>query len=631
MCGLYAQFAAAGSRLDAARLDRAQRCLQHRGPDGSGRETIAIAGGTLVLGHTRLAILDLSAAGAQPMADASGRYLLSYNGEIYNYRELREELTQRGHRFRSATDTEVLLAAWAEWGAAVLPRLTGMFAFAMLDRASATLTLARDAFGIKPLYYQCDASGLAAASELVALRALSDRPLVPDAQRAYDFLLHGRSDDGARTFLADVQRLPAGHYLVIDLRDPAASAPVRWWWPDITERQDLSFVDAAEQLRALFLESVRLHLRSDVPLGAALSGGIDSSAVVCAMRHLEPAAPLHTFTFAARGTAIDEERWAALVNAQVGATAHTVLIDPGDLLADMDDLLRAQGEPFGSMSIHAQYRVFRAAREAGITVTLEGQGADELLAGYDGYGFARAQSLFETEGAGASKRFLDAWASWPGRDRRAAMLQAVQPLVPRALRDVAFRAIGRELTPAWLDVAALRDAGASAHAPAAPLDEPAVRGRRLAATLRSVQAGPDLPALLRYSDRDAMRWSVESRVPFLTPALSAFVLQLPESYLLSPEGRTKHVFREAMRGLVPDAVLDRRDKIGFATPETAWLRAQRSTVMTWVAGAESVPFLDAAGVRRFVASALEGPGEIPSVVWRLLCYCRWVQLDASAG
>ncbi|WP_148713955.1 asparagine synthase (glutamine-hydrolyzing) [Chitinolyticbacter meiyuanensis] len=629
MCGILGYFSRGATPLPEAALGRALRALAHRGPDDAGSVALPIAGGHLALGHTRLSIIDLSAAGHQPMQDPSERYWLVFNGEIYNYPELRQALQQLGHHFAGHSDTEVLLAAWAQWGLACLSRLTGMFAFAVLDRVACSLTLVRDHFGIKPLFYACNADGVRFASELGALRQLLPGPLQADAAQVVEYLLTGRYDRGGRTFHAGISQLPPGHLLQLDLRQPGQAHPERWWWPEITERRDLSFGQAAEALRAMFLDSVRLHLRSDVPLGAALSGGVDSSAIVCAMRHLEPALPIHTFSFVAPGDPFDEERWADQVNARVGAVAHKVELGAGDLLTDLDDLIRSQGEPFGSTSIFAQYRVFRLVREAGVTVTLDGQGADELLAGYPGYLRWRLASLLEQRRWGEIARLLPCWAAWPGRGswRRAGLALGAAALGSPTLARVASQLSGQDPAPRWLRQAYLADLSVPvAWFEPTPSDSEAC-GRRLMQALRASLTGGGLASLLRHGDRNSMRWSVESRVPFLTPVLAEFVLSLPEDYLLSPEGETKSVFRAALRGIVPDAILDRRDKIGFQTPEYHWLSERADELEHTLSAAECLPFLDVEQVRLTVRAMLRGERPWQATGWRLINVCRWLQLQ----
>jgi asparagine synthase (glutamine-hydrolysing) len=625
MCGIAGGWSSGESRFSAERVLDA---LHHRGPNDRGFETYHEAPGTVSFAHTRLSIIDLSDAGHQPMHSSDGRYSLIYNGELYNYREIRRDLETDGVRFTSDSDTEVLLAAWIRWGQAGLVRFKGMFAFVVYDRQARTLTCVRDAFGIKPFFYYFDGETFAFASEVPALVLLLGRNPGINTRRAYDYLVQGWYDEREETFFEGIKHLPPSHAMTFDIAAVKLGEPARWWWPSVACTSTLSFDDAAERLRELFLDNVRTHLRSDVPLGAALSGGVDSSAVVCAMRHLEPDMPIHTFSYVARGTPIDEERWADLINDRTGAYGHKVEVSQHELAADLDDMIQAQGEPFGSTSIYAQYRVFKLARDQGITVTLDGQGADELLAGYDGYPHYRVQSLMEQGEYLSAMRFLRAWSQWPGRD-----LKRFRPLVigrlvpgfvrrmmPTAMRRTLKRSVGVYSEPEWLRL----DVTPIPYARHQVEDEEC--GRRVPAILRRSLVQTSIPSLLRHADRNAMRWSVESRVPFLTTDMAEFLLSLPEHYLISQQGETKHVFRAAMRGIVPDASLDRRDKIGFQTPEQQWLRLLRPQIAEWLEGFDQVEFIDTARVRAEVASIIEGRQPFSWQAWRLINFARWVQL-----
>jgi asparagine synthase (glutamine-hydrolysing) len=558
------------------------------------------------------------------------RYWIAYNGEIYNYRELRLELQVLGYRFASDSDTEVLLACWAAWGRAALPKLRGMFAFALYDSTEQTLTCVRDAFGVKPFYYHASDGAFRFASEIAALLTLLPNRPTLNLQRAYDYLVAGGYDDQAATFFNEVHHLLPGHLLTVPLLVGGAPTLERWWWPSIAERSDLSFTQAAEQLRELFLANIRLHLRSDVPLGAALSGGVDSSAVVCAMRYVEPEMPIHTFSYVARNSAVDEEHWADIVNQQVRAIAHKVVVSPAELADDLDDMIRAQGEPFGSTSIYAQYRVFKLAREHGVTVTLDGQGADELLAGYNGYPGHRMRSLLDRREFGSLMRFLYGWSQWPGRSLRQGVIAIAGQFVPQPLRSFAKSLIGQNPEPAWLNGPALAEAGV--HRTGLPVADFADGNcRRLMVALRRTLTGHGLNALLCHGDRNSMHWFIESRIPFLTTDMAEFLLSLPEEYLISPQGETKRVFRAAMRGIVPDVILDRKDKIGFETPEQHWLKTLGVQAMEWLNGAESLPFLDAARCWAEVKAIIQGHQRFDFQAWRLINFCRWVQVVGTTS
>ena len=628
MCGILGVFNINHINDFELRLNAGMHKLKHRGPDDNGIYQDSLANGQITLGQTRLSIIDLTQGGHQPMKSQDGRYVIVFNGEIYNYKELRQELRSQGHHFLTDSDTEVLLAAWGTWGAECLRRLVGMFAFAVLDRQELTLTCVRDAFGVKPFFYTHEGGDFLFASELPALLALKSIKAKPNWQRSYEYLVFGDYDTGADTFFEDALHLLPGHLLKVDLRSGSIQEPQRWWIPNIEERRELSFKDAAEYVRENFLNSIRMHLRSDVPVGAALSGGVDSSAVVCAMRHVAPDQPIHTFSYIASGTPLNEERWADLVNHHVGAISHKVIVTPQELARDLDDMIRAQGEPFGSSSIYAQYRVYQLAKDSGITVTLDGQGADEMLAGYSGYPGPRLRSLVETGCFAEAFQFLNEWTQWPDRNRVMAIRMALGEMTSGSVFQFLRRFRGQLKIPSWIneDFLALHDLDAS-HPRHSPLLK--VRGRRVMAELAHSLTKRGLPSLLRHGDRNSMRFSVESRVPFLTLDQVDLMLSLPEHYLISRRGETKSIFRAAMRGIVPDEILDRKDKIGFQTPEKLWLTEMSVQVREWLRDDVGLDFLDQSSILKEFDDVIEGRKAFTWQVWRWINFIRWHQLSFS--
>ncbi|WP_175141033.1 asparagine synthase (glutamine-hydrolyzing) [Achromobacter pulmonis] len=627
MCGILGGWWASPPQDLASRLSSGLAQLRQRGPNDQGREIISAPTGVVAMGQTRLSIIDLSTGGHQPMSSPDGALTVVFNGEIYNYRELRAELKLLGHHFSSDSDTEVLLAAWHQWGSAALRRFVGMFAFTMHDRRTHTLTLARDAFGIKPLYYHHTPDTIAFASEPRALMTLDAHPPTLDIQAAYDYLVHGHYDHTERTFVRGISSLPPAHFLRLSIHTGKLDTPVRWWSPTIDERHPrLSYADAAAELRERFLNNVRLHLRSDVTLGAALSGGVDSSAIVCAMRHVEPELQLRTFSFISQSQDRSEEKWVDIVNSNTGAIANKVRITADELAKDIDDLITAQGEPFGSTSIYAQYRVFKAARAAGVTVMLEGQGADELIAGYNGYPAQRLVSLLESGRLPTAIRHLLNQRNWPGRSIKASLQEAVGVMAGDRLYQRLRKLSGRDPRPTWLDLDTLNDAGVQMQYPRAVWSESA-RGRRAMAEMAVSLTQRGLGWLLRHGDRNSMRFSIESRVPFLTPDLADFLMGLPEDYLVSVQGETKRLLRTAMQGIVPETILARKDKIGFETPELAWLRNLAPQIRQWLAPSEGSALLDNAQMLEHFDEMIEGRRPFNWQIWRWINFQRWVQLN----
>jgi asparagine synthase (glutamine-hydrolysing) len=630
VCGLFGVVNARPGLLDESLVENLFLLLHHRGPDDRGwltldREGIATGSeredlaGDVVLLHTRLSILDLSPAGHQPMSTEGGRFHLSFNGEIYNYVELRRDLERCGHRFASGADTEVLLKAWAEWGPAALQKLVGMFAFALVDAEHRVLVLARDPFGIKPLYYAPLDGSLAFASEIPPLLELPGMSRHASPQRVFDYLRFGRIDHGGETMFAAIRQVEPGHYMEVPLDAPQRINDRQYWSLEPDPVDELSLDEAAERLRELFLDSVRLHLRSDVPLGAAFSGGVDSSANVTAMRQLSGAGlDLHTFSYVADDPALSEERWVQLVAHETGAVAHTVEPTPQELVADVDRLIEIQAEPFGGTSIYAQYRVFRLAREAGIKVMLDGQGADELFAGYRYYLPDRIAGLLARGRLLTTARLLGALSSLPGASPGGMLARAAGHALPEAAQGPARRLTQHRVVPGWLDARWLRDHDISLADP----------GRTSNGSLReyrldTIRTG--LRELLRYEDRNSMASSIESRVPFLTPALADFALGMPDDYLIAPDGTGKLVLRRSLRGLVPDPILDRRDKIGFATPEAKWLRELQPWVEQVFASdaARAAGPLRAAEAHKRWREMSDGKRPFEPVAWRWLNLIRW--------
>ncbi len=638
MCGILGALGPPAAAVSEA-SGRLLAMLAHRGPDGHGVARLAADGRPHQSGdrtpphacllHTRLAILDPTASAAQPMASLDGRGILAFNGEIYDYREHRERLPREVlERLPSSGDTAVLVELLRREGAAILPRLTGMFAIAWIDADRGELLLARDRSGIKPLLYARVGGGIAFASEIPPLLEVPGVRRTADLQRVHDFLCWNRNDGGSRTFFADIRQVPPGHLLRVPLDDPAhVRLEAFAAEPRPLPAQRISLADAAPMVRERFLDSIRLHLRSDVPVGCALSGGIDSSAIAAAIRHVAgPDAPVHAFTHVAGDPAICEERWADIVVADAGITIHKVRATPEQLIADLPHLVRTQGEPFGSTSIYAQYRVFQAARAAGIPVMLDGQGADEMFAGYRHYAAGRVATLL-------------------GRGRliaAAGHLAAADPALGDDRRRLAVRAAW--LTTRRFGLGRLPGLGRRPHLPAGRLAWFTSRGIAPAAADTLGHPGPDvmrsmlhdartassLPALLRFEDRNSMAHSVESRVPFLEPRLLDLAASLPESVLLGPDLQGKRVLREAMRGIVPDAILDRRDKIGFATPERAWLAGAAEGFDRLLDGeaARAIPFLDTAVARHRTAEALAGRMAFDRVIWRWISVVAWAEAFA---
>ena len=625
MCGVIGGFWNRPNLFNSEKFDKGLELLFHRGPNDKGATKYYSQEGLVVLGHTRLSIIDLSTAGHQPMVSDNDRYSIIFNGEIYNYKELRGELSGIGYSFFSDSDTEVLLKAWQEWQEKSLQRLIGMFAFVVFDKREKIITCVRDPFGIKPFFYTFEEANFYFASEINALKALKCHKVELNTQKAYDYLVHGVYDNSADTFYKDVKHLPPASILKFNLKS-GEKVLNEWWRPSLSENQNLGFEDASSMVREQFLKNVELHLRSDVPLAASLSGGIDSSAIVCAMRFLEPDMDINTFSFIASNGKANEEKWVDIVNKYTKAKSHKISVNSTNLIKDIDEMIIAQGEPFGSTSIYAQYNVFRTAKKNGITVMLEGQGADELLAGYEGYPGSRLQSILEEGDIREAYNFLKNWSEWPGRKQSTAIKKLISNLMPDNTQSLMRNLNGMPVVPNWLDKNILQDYGVVLKHPKnkyALTD----KKRRVIAELANALNKRGLPHLLRHGDRNSMAFSIESRVPFLTLEMANLMLSMPESYLISQSGETKHIFRHAMKGIVPDEILYRKDKIGFETPELKWFIESQDILKNWLAEDLRLQFLKQDKVLQEFDNILSGKIQFSWQAWRWINFSRWYQLS----
>ena len=637
MCGLFGWVASQALNEYQSRqsIDACFKIMHGRGPDDKGLLVHSrdrgwstdddLKGADTVLGHLRLSILDLSPRGHQPMSSADNRYRIAYNGEVYNYKELREELELEGHVFESDTDTEVVLQALSHWGLSALTRFKGMFAIVLHDDVEKKVYLIRDFFGIKPLFYVKNESGLLGfASELPAIMTLPEVKKKVNPQRLYDYLLFGDYDSSAETMIEGVKHILPGHYIVIDSKTANIIEETCYWKPELGAIEELSFSDSAEKLRTQFLDNIRLHLRSDVSLGAALSGGVDSSSITAAIRHLEPDFDLKTFTYVASGKSSNEEAWANRVIKDTGAKSYTVSINADEMASDLDDLIKLQGEPFGGTSIYAQYRVFKLTKEAGVIVTLDGQGGDELLAGYSGFPGERIKSLLLQGKILQAWSFFNTTSKWPDRNKMMVFKRLVSALTPKQLYPL-FWSIGQgSRMPNWLSSEWFEGQGTKFDV---PMPEDIYTGSRYVhRALANQLTQKGLPALLRHGDRNSMHFSVESRVPFLTKDMAEFVLNIPEEYLIADDGTTKAVFKEAMRGIVPHQILDRRDKVGFESPDREWLQQLSPWVEETLAEASDIPVFNQEKLRQTWDEIKLGKKEFNWQVWRWLNFIRWVKL-----
>ncbi|HZA65468.1 MAG TPA: XrtA/PEP-CTERM system amidotransferase, partial [Geminicoccaceae bacterium] len=611
--------------IDRELLSRMNRTQRHRGPDGEGMHLAPGIG----LGHTRLAIIDLD-TGAQPMFNEDRSVVVVYNGEIYNFRDLRADLCARGHRFATASDTEVIVHAWEQWGEACVARLRGMFAFALWDQRRRILFLARDRIGIKPLLYAALPDGrLIFASELKALLAHPELPRRIEPQALEDYLAYGYVPD-PKSIYRDVSKLRPGHWLAWRAGE-AAPRQERYWQVRFAARQGLTAARAEGELIERLEEAVALRMVADVPLGAFLSGGIDSSAVV-AMMSRHSSAPRHTCSIGFEESDHDETRFAQAVALAYGTRHHVGHARAQDLDL-IERLPLVYDEPFADSSAIPTLQLSALARHV-VTVALSGDGGDELFAGYRRYRWhvyqervRRALPVSIRRGLfgflGGIYPKLD-WAPRPMRlkstlselalDPAGAYCQSVSITAVAERQGLYAPAFRRELQgyDAALAIRTHWRETAGQH----PLDQAQY------ADLMTYLPGD----ILTKVDRASMAHSLEVRVPLLDHVLVEWAATLPHGLRLNARG-SKNVLRRALEPYLPVAVL-RRKKMGFAVPLAAWLRgpllARVEVALAEPAFADSGLFEQAA-IRRLIEQHRSGRRDHGSAIWALFMFAGFLQ------
>ncbi len=547
MCGIWGIYRRSREQgIIEHALDAMGDVMPYRGPDDRGRHLAPGIG----LGHVRLSIIDLSSAGHQPMSTPDGRYWIVYNGEIYNYIELRVELEARGHTFRSGTDTEVILASYREYGTACLERFNGMFAFAIYDSVEHTVWLARDRIGIKPLYYARVDGGLIFASEIKAILASGEVRREANPRAMYQYVRHMYTT-GRETFFNGIERLLPGHWLLVG---PDSERVQRYWDLPHESEPDLHAPVGpyAERLHDIIDDAVRLRLRSDVPVGCYLSGGIDSSSIVSLAQ--PRLGEMHSFSLAFdEGPEFDERRFIAMVRERYPTTHSEIVPGMCESWSMLPNVVWWLDEPVVASPTVSQYFLSKIARE-NVTVCLGGQGGDELLGGY--YRFF--------------PRYLRGMLRDTALGRRS--LADLLPTFRNFMEHVRIVGLGRVRTKiakrsTMLDLLAdpLRSAAHDTEAEimaGVPIADP--MNRMLYWEIKNY-----LPGLLHAEDRMSMSVSLESRVPLLDHRVVEFAATIPPE-LKMRHLVTKYILRESMRGVTPDAILDRRDKRGTPGPLVKW-------------------------------------------------------------
>jgi len=629
MCGIAGIVSPRG--VDLGALLAMTQIISYRGPDGFGfacaelkrespvavfhnQEPRSLATPAAVgLGNRRLAILDVSAAGNQPMQSADGDLTVTYNGEIYNYKELRSELEHTGCEFRTHTDTEVILHAYRVWGRDCLQRFNGMWAFALWDRREQLLFCSRDRFGVKPFYYAEFQGAFYFASEIKQILRAASLPRNANLQTVTHFLEWGLLDSSSQTFFDGVQQLPGGHSLLLRPRE-SVRPKIQHYWELKTEPQlDLSDSEAEKTFNDLFQSAVEIRLRSDVPLGIALSGGLDSSSVLCQAKRLAPQTRFQTFSACFEEKELDEREYIAAALSTTQAVGNATYPQEGDFWKCLRSMIYHQDEPVGSPAAYPQWCVMAESRKQGVPVILGGQGGDESLCGYQKYHFFYLWHLLTH----ADPSFLRESYFWCKQGTKSygnpgSMLRYLP--APLSANFSLIRRIGTPALIGQLQRARPQIGHAGTIAERQKID----------LTCSSI------PALLHHEDRASMAHSVESRLPFLDYRLVEFSLQCRTSLKLR-DGWSKWLLRKSLAGVLPEKIRLRKTKLGFNTPEKKWLQhgMQNGHRNIWDGADLSMNrLLDAHKFqdecRRF---AFGEPGALPSsILFRAISLEQWAQV-----
>ena len=621
MCGIAGCYNA-DKEVDHERFEEMVDIISYRGPDDRG----TFYEGNLALGHRRLSIIDLSEAGHQPFISSDNRYVIVYNGEIYNYRELKEELIKENYSFRTETDTEVLLSAYDRWGSECVKRFNGMWAFAIYDRKMKEIFLSRDRFGVKPLYYYHKDGAFIFASEEKQIIKMAGHRFGVNRPRLMEYMIRGVHDHTEETMFLDIMQLRGGCNMVYDLNGNTKNV-TRYFDLSHVKRSDESFNVAAEEFRKHFEDSIRLRLRSDVPVGYCLSGGLDSSSIVCMADSVikKDGLNIHQESISScfEDLRYDEREYINEVLANTKVEGHMIFPQGSNVLDDLDDVLWHMDEPFGSTSMYAQWNVFKAAKEHGLTVMLDGQGADEQLAGYTGFYsviFAEYLRRFQFR---KFKHELDCYKKLRAstekyvNSKKIVIEAVISAFLPRKIQKFGkihmfYLKKGLPFEPEDIKKTIY---GIDLY--------PANDSRRYILD----QLKCNLSMLLHYEDRNSMAHSIESRVPFMDPFLAQCAFKMPIGYKLK-DGITKYVVREGLKDVLPEKIRNRYSKLGFVTPEDQWINNDSGTFRKEIEQAAEIlePLLKKDTVMAWFDRIEGNVQRMDFMPWRIICAGHWVRL-----
>lgn len=619
MCGIAGYYGK--SQVNKDKFDEMVDIISHRGPDDRG----VFFDGNLALGHRRLSIIDLSEAGHQPYS-YKDRYVITYNGEIYNYKELKEELLNKGYSFASETDTEVLIACYDAYGKSCVEKFNGMWAFAIYDKEKKELFISRDRLGVKPLYYYKDDEKFLFASEIKQILCMLNKGQKVNKKRLLEYMVRGYSDFTEETMIENIFQLRGGCNLYFDLSKQNFSIE-RYYDLRKFKKNNRSFDEAKKSFKEDFFNSVNLRLRSDVPLGYCLSGGLDSSAIVCAADKIIKDRNIDTkqksISSCFHDKRYDEQEYIDEVLKNTDVEGVKIFPSGDNLLSELDKVIWHMDEPFSSTSQYAQWNVFKGAKENGLTVMLDGQGADEQLAGYTGFyslifaeylrrfkfiSFARELKAYKKLRA-STEQYVKSYKIIVEAVISAYLPRYIQKLGKLKLfylrRKSPFEANDIKDVIMGLDLYKANDSRAY--------------------ILDNIDC--NLAMLLRFEDRNSMAFSIESRVPFLDFELVKTMFEMPIEYKIN-NGITKRIMREALEGVLPEKIAKRYSKLGFVTPEDQWINEHPEIYRNELIEAVKYlsPILNLDKVLDWYDSVSGKVERMDYTAFRIICAGRWVKI-----
>jgi asparagine synthase (glutamine-hydrolysing) len=631
MCGFSALYSQKGFSISD--IKAMNDIILHRGPDGEGyfiteeksqksyfadvgvvqklaSEKVSV---TAAIGHRRLSIVDLSDNGLQPMVSKDKHYVIAFNGEIYNYQELKNELITEGYKFLSTSDTEVLLYAYLHWGKYVLHKLNGMFAFQIYNVKEQALFAARDRFGVKPFYYWQKDNQLALSSEIKQFTCLPNWKALLNGERAYDFLKYGQTEHTNETMFDGVYQLQPGCFFEVNLKEEITINPVRWYQLSKSinkQKNKTNFAQVKNKFKNLFAKAVELRLHADVSVGTGLSGGLDSSSIACEINELlkktKNTGLQKTFSACTHVKKYNEKNYIDDVLAKIDAEPHFIYPEPPTDISIIDKIIWHQDEPFGTTSILAEWSVFKLAKQNGVKVTLDGHGADESLAGYHKFFFVY---LAELLARGNLYRFIKeskALKQYHGYST-IKIIKSVLYYYKSSVNTIKTKAN-------WFI--------------------PNINQVKLSpSTFKLVEESiaqfsySSVPMQLHWCDRDSMAHSVESRAPFLDVNLVEFIISNPSKYKIN-NGISKFVLRESLQSLLPKNIYKRIGKIGFATPEEEWLTHDSKTFFLQLLDEAEVLTKGILTIDAFIIARQIINKELPynGFAWRIICFANWLKV-----